>query len=218
MQWEIDHVFLACPEPEAPKKALTDFGVALEQGRTHQGQGTASLCAFFENAYLELLFPVASDELSSEIVKPLGLRERIYWQDTGACPFGVCFRPSEPLTEQDSLPVECWHYTPAYVPQGLSIPIVTPRGNINEPLVFLSTRVGRSPQRAMARHRGTQRALSRVKIQHPAEWRPSEGVHWFAANAFLSLCAGTEYNLELVWGNGANGQGKIANLPLSVSW
>lgn len=218
MDWELDHVFLACSDAEASRRALTDFGIVLGAGRTHKDQGTANLCAFFENAFLELLFPVDVNELESDTVKPLGLSERIHWQETGACPFGVCFRPASSLSEEYLPPVECWPYVPSYLPQGSSIPIVTPRGSIYEPLVFLSTRVRANPQKVMTTHRGARRTLTGVQIQHPQRWCPSEGVNWFAENACLSFFEGPEHNLELIWGRGGNGRGEVATLPLSVSW
>jgi len=36
----------------------------------HQGQGTANACAFFDNAYLELLWRHDDDDLQSEVVRP----------------------------------------------------------------------------------------------------------------------------------------------------
>ena len=66
-------------------------------------------CAFFDNAYLELLWRHDDDELQSDVVRPLGLWERVRWEDTGASPFGIAFRPGDqtccrPLCRSGSRP------------------------------------------------------------------------------------------------------------------
>lgn len=215
MNWALDHVFLACSDVEGAKRAVSDFGIVLDEGRIHRGQGTANVCAYFENAFFELLYSVDDDELGSEAVRPLGLKERIEWQTTGACPFGVCFRP---VADAELPPVKCWAYAPAYVPVGSSIPIVTPRGSTHEPLVFISPRRHPNAQGVTIAHRGEKRTLTRVRVQHPEKWQPSAGVRWFAENGPLSLTSGARFQLELIWGNGATGHSEIANLPLCVSW
>ena len=112
MEWELDHVFLACSDVEAAKRAVADSGIVLDEGRTHQGQGTANVCAYF----------------------------------------------------------------------------------------------------VTTTHRGAKRVLTRVRIQHPEKWQPSASVRWFAESGPLSLDAGSEYQLELIWGNGETGCSEIAKL------
>jgi len=218
MDWKLDHVFLACSDVGAARTAVSDFGMVLFEGRIHRGQGTANVYSYFENAFFELVYPVDDGELDSEVVRPLGLKERIEWKDSGACPFGVCLRPAAALEGTAMLPGECWPYAPAYMPTGSSIPIVTPPGNINEPLVFISARRHSYPQGVITRHRGEKRTLTRVQIQHPENWQPSARVRRFAENSPLSFASGAEYRLELVWGDGRSGFSEIDPLPLCVSW
>src|SRR6187401_3735688 len=105
MTLSLDHVFI-CPEnPDAAERALTDFGLQLSRRTTHRGQGTANSCAFFDNAYLELLWRHDDDELQSDVVDPLGLWQRVRWRETGASPFGIAFRP-----ENSEVAVETWTY------------------------------------------------------------------------------------------------------------
>src|SRR2546423_1508425 len=89
-------------------------GLQFGRRRIHQGQGTANACAFFDNAYLELLWRHDDDELQSEVVRPLGLWERVRWRETGASPFGVAFRP-----EDDNVPIETWPYDAPFLPEGI---------------------------------------------------------------------------------------------------
>ena len=55
MSLELDHVFICVEEATAAERALADFGLQFGLRAVHGGQGTANACAFFDNAYLELL-------------------------------------------------------------------------------------------------------------------------------------------------------------------
>jgi hypothetical protein len=63
MALAFDHVFICCENPQAAERVLTDFGLQFGRRRIHHGQGTANACAFFDNAYLELLWRHDDDEL-----------------------------------------------------------------------------------------------------------------------------------------------------------
>src|SRR5687767_5815944 len=91
MTWELDHVLFADSDASGVEEALADFGLKFTVRRVHEGQGTANVCAVFGNAFFEVLFPDDAQP-QSNLVGPLGLQERILWRETGACPFGVCFR------------------------------------------------------------------------------------------------------------------------------
>src|SRR5258708_12270977 len=95
MPLAVDHVFICVENPHAAERALADFGVQFGRRRIHQGQGTANACAFFDNAYLELLWRHDDDDLQSEVVRSLGLWERVRWRETRASPFGSAFPPEK---------------------------------------------------------------------------------------------------------------------------
>ncbi len=217
--WEIDHVFLATPAPSVVETALADFGMTFSERRVHPGQGTANACAIFENAFFELLHAYDAAELQSDVVAPLGLAERIDWSRTGACPFGICLRPTEGVADLAALPFATWMYAAAYLPADVGIPIVTPRGQLREPLMFLSTRAkvpaGSSPQ-----HRGKSRTLTAVRIQMPnADPINSEGLAWCVASGRFSLVGGPCYLLELEWDHGVEGGAQtFPDAPLAIRW
>lgn len=172
-----------------------------------------------ENAFFELLFPAASDELGAEVVRPLGLMERIEWDRTGARPFGICFRPSDGLSEDAILPVETWPYSPAYVPDGSSVPIVTPPRRLLEPLVFLTKRPRAPGSGPGAVHRGSRRNLTGV-IVHTPHPVVSPTMKWFTEHHLVSVKQGPEYLLEMVWDAGKERRTeRLARpLPLAISW
>ncbi len=198
--------------------------MAFTERRVHRGQGTANACAIFENAFFELLRPHDLEELRSDIVRPLGLDERIHWRETGASPFGLCFRPGDVGSDPRSWPFETWGYEAPYLPKGASIPIVTPAGVLADPLVFVSTR-SKSPTGAPSCgspvHRGAHRTLTRVKVQRIDRASPvSAGVHWFVENGSFSLKDGPAHLLELEWDHGHEGKSHRfpIGVPILVRW
>lgn len=55
MALELDHVFVCVDESSRAEFALAAFGLDLSTTGIHSGQGTRNACAFFDNAYLEIL-------------------------------------------------------------------------------------------------------------------------------------------------------------------
>ena len=223
MSWELDHVFFASVDADAAEAELAAFGFAFTIRRIHPGQGTANACAVFENAFFEVLRSRDPEELDSELVRPLGLAERIRWRETGACPFGLCFRPTDAPSDPESWPFETWQYMPPYVPSGTSVPIVTPRRSLSEPLVFISNRPNSSPGTSVSTnptHSGAHRTLTHVKVHRPLAGADSPGLLWFAEHDLFSLEDGPQFLLELQWDRGreARTHNFQPHLPIAVSW
>lgn len=224
MIFELDHVFLATAGPEADEAALVKFGLRFTRRRVHRGQGTANACAIFGNAFLELLYAHDEKALWSDVVSPLGLGERIYWQTTGACPFGICFRSTADDSAPESWPFATWGYKAAYLPSDEALPIVTPGGSFTEPLLFLSNQPSKqSPQDVNEEisHDHSLREVTDVKVKCPSGVSSlSPSVRWFNDNGPISLHEDAEYLLELEFNGGRARQRHRfpAHLPLLVRW
>jgi hypothetical protein len=222
--FELDHVFLGTAAPEADEATLAKFGFRFTQRRIHMGQGTANACTAFENAFLELLYAHDRDDLRSDLVSPLGLGERIHWQETGACPFGICFRATAEDSVPDSWPFATWRYWAKHLPPGVAIPIATPRNAFMEPLLFLPPQPRKpAPQKGDGEmsHGRSLRTLTGVKVKRPTgSPLPSSSVSWFMDNGFISLEDDVEYLLELEFNNGRERESHRFpdNLPLKLYW
>ncbi len=207
MNWELDHVFIATPDLGRVERALSDLGLRFTRHVVHQGQGTANACAVFRNAFLEVLGIHDVDELESDLVHPLALWERIQWAETGACPLGICYRALDGILNVGGLPFESWHYKPTYLSSDASIPIVTPRRALTEPLIFLSADANRRTnlEEAAARY-GETRTLTSVTLRRPSGAQPlSDGVRWFENHGLLSIELGPTCSIELEWDHGREG-------------
>ena len=216
---ELDHVFICISDELNVTHALTEFGLNLSSRQIHKGQGTANRCAFFDNAYLELLLRDSDRDLQSKQVEAVSLWERMRWKNTNASPFGVSFRFTE--TKQN-IPVATTPYDAPFLPKGITIPVATPQDSIHEPLIFFSLVEAPSeqnlPDRSLLKHRGSQHKITGLKITTPFSER-SQQLQWFSDRNLISVRVGNEHHVELELDGGKTQQ--IANfnlLPLSIKW
>ena len=220
MTVELDHVFICVEDLPSAERALSVFGLQFGRRYVHRGQGTSNACAYFDNAYLELLSRHDDDELQSEPVRPVSLWERVRWRETGASPFGVAYRPGTA-----ELPIETWPYQAPFLPAGADIPIVTPQFRSQEPLVFLSL-VSQAPvtlppeSRPPLEHCGRSRRLTGVTVYGPEPSELSSGLRYFCGQNVLEVEASSQTHLELVWDGGASGESSDfrPSVPLVVRW
>lgn len=126
------HIFVFV-EPDAPEAELLN-GLNLREScrREHPGQGTANVCYCFDNAFLELLWVTDRAAITSPVIARTGLAARADWRSNGANPFGIALRGDNPA------PFPTWHYTPPYLPEGMSIPVALSSDQPEQPLLFKS--------------------------------------------------------------------------------
>jgi len=119
MALELDHAFICC-SPGAPEgDALIYVGLTEGSPNTHPGQGTSNRRFFFRNAFLELLWVSEPAEARSEQTRRTRLWERWSGRASGACPFGIVFRPKS--ASAATAPFATWEYRPKYLPSGMAI-------------------------------------------------------------------------------------------------
>jgi hypothetical protein len=204
----LDHCYICVEDPTMAEQLLTDFGLQFTLHAEHPGQGTRNACAFFENAYFELLICVDANLLESPVVGPLGLRERFDWRCSGASPFGVAFRGA-------SSGLETWPYHAPFLPDGLHLPIATPTGRPDLPMIFLIPPHLPIQLRSATAHRGAPRNLTRLDIYGPR--MPADLV---PANAVLAAHTAPSHHLQMQWDHGIEGRSHDFRpaLPLTIHW
>jgi len=220
MTLTFDHVFICCENPQAAERVLADFGLQFSRRRIHGGQGTANACAFFDNAYLELLWRHDDDDLQSEVVGPVGLWQRVRCRETGASPFGIAFRP-----ENNEVPVETWPYAAPFLAAGGNLPIVTPRFRWREPLTFISL-TSQAPatlppeRRPPLDHRGGRHRLTAVTIYKPEGQEISVGLKDLCKLGALALKPAAEHHIELELDDARRSESHDfrPTLPLVLRW
>ena len=89
---ELDHVYVVVsPGADAEIAALRSAGLhVFAEPRRHDGQGTASVSAYFENAYLELIWVDSTVAVSPEHAEThRWFRAAAAWRRNGRSPFGI---------------------------------------------------------------------------------------------------------------------------------
>jgi len=121
MALELDHVFICCSTDAPEGDALVRLGLTEGSPNTHPGQGTANRRFFFRNVFLELLWVSDPAEARSLQTCRTRLWERWSGRSSGACPFGLVFRPR--IGTIPEAPFRTWAYTPSYLSAELAIEI-----------------------------------------------------------------------------------------------
>jgi|SRR5579862_94241 len=219
--FELDHIFV-CVSVGAPEaNRLASLGLTEGEPNTHPGQGTANRRFFFHNAMLELIWVHDEQEACSDATRRTRLFER--WRDRAAtaCPFGLCFRPTE-----KSLPPAFlgWDYTPSYLPAPLSIHIGENSEILEEPMLFqmsFGCRPDKLPdaRRQPLEHRIGFREITRVRWIGPIGGSSSTALRAVAGGIF-SFEDGPKHRLEI--GFDGENQGRSIDLapelPITLQW
>ena len=223
MQLELDHIFV-CVEPEAPAAdMLTAFGLTEGSRRIHRGQGTANVCFFFDNAYLELLWLFDANEIQSPLVRPTGLWSRCRWQETQACPFGISFRPT--ASDLREIPFPTWDYHPAYRTAKASIAIATNSDNLSEPLIFISPATQKPSNYPLERrpplvHKVGFKEITALQVTLPGVQNFSAEVRTLIDLGLVQFSQGNFYQLEIEFDNAKEGNSQDfgSQLPILIRW
>jgi len=196
MSAELDHVFVCC-DVGAPEAALlAERGLREGSSNTHPGQGTANRRFSFANAYLELLWVSDPAEAQTAAVLPTGLWEHWSRRASGACPFGLVFRPRPDSVAEAPFPT--WSYGPAYLPSGFSIEVGRDTA-LSEPQLFylpFARRRDHSGREPTAHAAGIDR-ITRVSVSTPSEHEPSQTLALALAAGLFAIRRGPAYLLEL---------------------
>ncbi|HSS49995.1 MAG TPA: VOC family protein [Thermoanaerobaculia bacterium] len=89
---ELDHAYIIVPPGAAAAlQALRQAGIVIDSETVrHDGEGTTSMAAFFENGYLELMWVDSTVTVDSAHERDVAeFRRAAAWDRTGASPFGI---------------------------------------------------------------------------------------------------------------------------------
>jgi len=225
MTIELDHLFtftgIGAPEVEQ----LVKFGLREGQPNTHPGQGTACRRFFFHNAYLEFVWVHDQSEADGEWVRPLGFGERSRYQQTGASPFGIIFRPAHFNADHVELPFATWPLRPPYLPEPLKLDVAENSADTWEPLVFymsFGNRADRYPteRRQPLEHPIGFKEITAVRITLPGAQGSSEVLQAIERTGAARFVAGQSHLAEVVFDQEKQGKFKDfrPDLPLVFRW
>jgi hypothetical protein len=205
MHIELDHLFI-CTDQGAPEaEELVRFGLHEGPPNQHQGQGTANRRFAFLNGMIELVWVSDPAEARNESTRATQLWERWSARDSGACPFGICVRPTDPAPAQASQsPFPAWEYRPAYLPDPLVMHIG--EAGIEEPMwVYLSFMRRAAREQWFVEHPAGMREITALTLTSLAPLSSTVSERMIS-NGILSSLYGPKYVLEIEFDGGRREQ------------
>jgi Glyoxalase-like domain len=136
---EFDHVWIVVTRDAPERSALERAGLKISpELNRHDGQGTASITADFQNSYIELMWPDPTVSVASGAERGVEkFKNRMNWRTSGWCPIGIGLHRVGPAAP---LPFPTWTIAPNWMPKGPAIEILTARAIPRAPR-FLSSRM-----------------------------------------------------------------------------
>jgi hypothetical protein len=221
-EFQFDHLFVWVDSGGPEAERLVDFGLTEGQPNNHPGQGTACRRFFFRNAYLELVWVHHPAEAQSEPVRPTGIWSRWAGRRTGASPFGLGLRPTQPGAAE--VPFPAWEYRPAYLPEHLVIHVGRDVP-ISEPLWFHLGFARRPddpgwPTRQPLEHVTGFKEITGLRLAGPGLGAPSEAGRVVARSAPVTLMDAPDHLAEVTFNRGGGGRVEDFRpvLPLLFRW
>jgi hypothetical protein len=228
-----DHLWLVVT-PDAPERAaLERAGFHISPGiNRHDGQGTASVTVEFYNFFLELLWPDPSVPVAPGSERAAEkFRQRMLWHTSGWCPIGIGLQRTSATIS--ALPFPTWAITPAWLPPGSAIEMLTPRDDTTSPSLFISPRdlaENESENRKAASDHsksarifehpiGVERVTA-IRLASPKGYRPIGALTYLQNAGVLTLDRGDEWLVELTFDNGLRGKTRDLrpDLPLLIHY
>jgi Glyoxalase-like domain len=149
--FELDHIFVATPNPDAAVAELESHGLVLGHRGPHPNQGTANAVFFFDNVYIELLWVHDVVLASQPVMAQSTLPTRLAWPVSRASPFGISLRHADGQRDTP-LPIPTWGWQAPFLPMGaVPIPIGVNSNSLLDPLVFVSLVTQRPDRRNVTR-------------------------------------------------------------------
>lgn len=136
-----DHVWIMVSPGAPERKALADSGFTIARAENrHEGQGTASITVEFQNGFLELVW--LDERVSVAPGREVAIekfRNRAQWRTSGWAPISVGLHRT--AATDTPLPWPVWTISSlAWLREGNSIEMLTPRDKGAAPSVFVSPR------------------------------------------------------------------------------
>jgi hypothetical protein len=211
MSVELDHFFICASAGATEADHLAELGFTEGAPNRHPGQGTACRRFFFRNAYLELLWVDNPLEAQSASIRSTGLWGRWSGRGSGACPFGLCFRPvAQPGGDP---PFATWKYRAPYLPEGMSFQVGNNAHVLTEPGLFhLAFAFGRRPdayradKRQPLEHSAGLSEITRVELTSPYADRLSPELRGLTGAGMVRVRKGADYVAELAFDGESQGQ------------
>jgi hypothetical protein len=223
---EFDHVWIVVTR-DAPERAVLErAGLTISPDlNRHNGQGTASVTAEFQNSYIELIWPDPTVSVAPGGERGVEkFRNRMNWRTSGWCPIGIGLHRVGTATP---LPFPTWTIAPDWMPKGTAIEILIARDDTKSPSFFIEPDVlavkekhkNDPKSRALQHEIGVQR-ITGIRLVRPKKYQPVAAFTYLEKAGVFHSSVGNQWAVEITFDGGRKGQTKDLrpDLPLVIHY
>ena len=213
-----DHLFLLVSRDAPERAALERAGFRVDPAvNRHDGSGTASVMAEFEDGFIELMWvdptvPVApGGERAVE-----KFRQRVDWRTSGWSPFGINL--SRRTAGVDPVyPFPTWSIALPWMEPGTSIVVLTSRDDTKSPSVSVHPH---ATKQAAGKHPNGAKRMTNVRIVAPRDYEPVPAMLYARDRGLIELGKGDAWCAEITFDGGKHHERKDLRpeLPLVVRY
>lgn len=226
---EFDHVWIVVTRDAPERAALEKAGLKISPDvNRHDGQGTASITADFQNSYIELMWPDPTVSVAPGAERGVEkFKNRMNWRTSGWCPIGIGLHRVGTATP---LPFPTWTIAPDWMPKGTAIEILTARDDTKSPSFFIEPDVlavkekgkidKNDPKAGALQHEiGVQR-ITEIRLVRPKGYQPVAAFAYLEKARIFQSSEGNEWAVEITFDGGQKSQTKDLrpDLPLVIHY
>jgi hypothetical protein len=217
---EFDHVWIVVSRDAPERSALEKAGLKISPDlNRHDGQGTASVTADFQNFYVELMWPDPTVSVAPGAERGVEkFKNRMNWRTSGWCPIGIGLHR---LGSSAPLPFPTWTIAPDWMPKGTAIEILTARDDAKSPSFFIEPPELAAKNNRMAAHHpiGVQRVTA-IQLVRSTGYQPVAAFTYLESAGIFQSIEGKEWAVEITFDGERKGQQKDLRpeLPLMIRY
>jgi hypothetical protein len=226
---EFDHVWIVVARDAPERAALEKAGLKISPDvNRHDGQGTASITADFQNSYIELIWPDPTVSVAPGAERGVEkFKNRMNWRTSGWCPIGIGLHRVGTATP---LPFPTWTIAPDWMPKGTAIEILTSRDDTKSPSFFIEPDVlavkerGKTdkndPKSRSLQHGIGVKRITEIRLVKPKGYQPVAAFAYLEKARIFQSSEGNEWVVEITFDGGQKSQTKDLrpDLPLVIHY
>ena len=226
---EFDHVWIVVARDAPERAALEKGGLKISPDvNRHNGQGTASITADFQNSYIELMWPDPTVSVAPGAERGVEkFKNRMNWRTSGWCPIGIGLHRVGTATP---LPFPTWTIAPDWMPKGTAIEILTARDDTKSPSFFIEPDVlavkekGKTdkndPKVGSLQHGIGVKRITEIRFVRPRGYQPVAAFAYLEEARIFQSSEGNEWAVEITFDGGQKSQTKDLrpDLPLVIHY